>query len=115
MQGERREHWQELCKLAAVEQDSKKLLELTKEINRLLDEKEQKLAKDRNPPAAWAKPGVEFPVSKDDMETPAVSEPSIQTALLGSCRGFILQLKGKGPDKITGEVGVGAYTPLVCV
>lgn len=39
MQGENRERWMELCELAAVEQDSKKLIELTKEIDRLLAEK----------------------------------------------------------------------------
>jgi hypothetical protein len=37
------EHWQELCALAAVEQDPKKLLELTAEINRLLEQKEKRL------------------------------------------------------------------------
>jgi hypothetical protein len=54
MQGEKRERWMELCQQAAVEQDSEKLLELTREINRLLEEKEQRLAKERNPPAAAA-------------------------------------------------------------
>jgi hypothetical protein len=33
---EKKEQWQDLCEQAAVEQDSDKLLELTKEINRLL-------------------------------------------------------------------------------
>jgi hypothetical protein len=33
----------ELCALAAEEQDHDKLLELTREINRLLEEKEQRL------------------------------------------------------------------------
>jgi hypothetical protein len=33
----------ELCALAAEEQDSDKLLELTQEINKLLAEKEQRL------------------------------------------------------------------------
>jgi len=32
-----------LCSLAAVEQDSKKLLVLVEEINRLLEEREQRL------------------------------------------------------------------------
>ena len=35
----------ELCQQAAVEQDPKKLMELVKEINRLLEEKEQRLRK----------------------------------------------------------------------
>jgi hypothetical protein len=37
------EKWQELCALAAVEQDPEKMLELTREIIRLLEEKEQRL------------------------------------------------------------------------
>lgn len=43
MQGETKERWQELCEQAAVEQDPKKLLALTGEINRLLLEKEERL------------------------------------------------------------------------
>jgi hypothetical protein len=35
--------WQELCRQAAVEQDPEKLLELVKEIDRLLDEKHKRL------------------------------------------------------------------------
>jgi hypothetical protein len=38
-----REKWMELCRQASVEQDPKKLLELTAEIIRLLDEKEDRL------------------------------------------------------------------------
>jgi len=38
-----REQWMELCRRASVEQDPKKLLELTAEIIRLLDEKEDRL------------------------------------------------------------------------
>jgi DNA-binding transcriptional regulator PaaX len=38
-------HWMELCQQAAVEQDSQKLLELVKEINRLLDEKQDRLGR----------------------------------------------------------------------
>ena len=37
------ERWQELCKQAAVEQDPKKLHALIIEINRLLEEKENRL------------------------------------------------------------------------
>jgi hypothetical protein len=35
--------WQELCGQASVEQDPEKLMELVKEINRLLDEKHDRL------------------------------------------------------------------------
>ena len=38
-----KERWQELCELAAVEQDSEKLLVLVQEINRLLDDKRNRL------------------------------------------------------------------------
>jgi hypothetical protein len=40
-----KERWLELCQQAAVEQDSKKFMELIQEINRLLEEKEQRLRK----------------------------------------------------------------------
>jgi hypothetical protein len=43
MKGEIAERWKILCAQAAEEQDSEKLLELVKEINRLLEEKEQRL------------------------------------------------------------------------
>ena len=38
-----KERWQELCELAAVEQDSEKLLALVQEINRLLEDKRNRL------------------------------------------------------------------------
>jgi hypothetical protein len=38
-----KERWQELCEQAAVEQDSGKLLALVQEINRLLEEKRNRL------------------------------------------------------------------------
>ena len=38
-----------LCEIAATEQDSEKLLEIVKEINHLLEGKEQRLAKLRQP------------------------------------------------------------------
>lgn len=41
MEGQVKERWQELCELAAKEQDSSRLLTLVMEINRLLEEKEQ--------------------------------------------------------------------------
>jgi hypothetical protein len=49
MQGEKLESWQFLCALAAIEQDPEKLLELMKEINRLLEEKEERLKNQRRP------------------------------------------------------------------
>jgi hypothetical protein len=38
-----KEHWKVLCDQAATEQDSKKLVKLVKEINRLLAEKDARL------------------------------------------------------------------------
>jgi hypothetical protein len=40
-----KEHWTELCRQAAVEQDPKKMLQLVTEINRLLAEKQDRLEK----------------------------------------------------------------------
>lgn len=48
MQGPVKERWQELCKQAAVEQDPMRLLALCVEINRILEEKEQRLASIRS-------------------------------------------------------------------
>ena len=42
---ENHEKWLELCALAAMEQNRNRLLELTREINRLLEQKEQRLKK----------------------------------------------------------------------
>jgi len=41
------ERWRELCAQAAVEQDPQKLMELVKEISRLLDEKQGRSSPDR--------------------------------------------------------------------
>jgi uncharacterized small protein (DUF1192 family) len=41
---EQKERWRELCELALHEQDPEKLLRLTREINRLLAEREQTIA-----------------------------------------------------------------------
>jgi hypothetical protein len=41
-------HWVELCQQASVEQDPEKLMELVKEITRLLDEKEERLRHERS-------------------------------------------------------------------
>jgi len=49
VQGEVKEQWIRLCEMAAAEQDSEKLLAIVKEINRLLEEKEQRLSKLRQP------------------------------------------------------------------
>jgi hypothetical protein len=43
VQGEKAEQWRALCEQAAVEQDPQKLMQLTEQINRLLEEKEQQL------------------------------------------------------------------------
>jgi hypothetical protein len=43
MQGEKRELWMELCSQAASEQDPVKLMELVKQINQLLEDKETRL------------------------------------------------------------------------
>jgi hypothetical protein len=44
------ERWKEVCELAAKEQNPTKLMELTKEIIRLLDEKDARLKALRIPP-----------------------------------------------------------------
>jgi hypothetical protein len=46
-----KKHWMELCQQAAVEQDPKRLMALVEEINRLLQEKEQRLKSSRGPSA----------------------------------------------------------------
>ena len=48
MKGEKAELWRKLCEQAAVEQDPDKLLGLAREINRLLDEKEARLKRDKS-------------------------------------------------------------------
>jgi hypothetical protein len=50
MIGHETERWMVLCGQAAVEQDPKKLLALTKEITRLLEEKEARLKGNPPPP-----------------------------------------------------------------
>jgi hypothetical protein len=47
MQGETGERWRELCQQAVVEQDSQKLLQLIREINELLEAKDQRLQRQR--------------------------------------------------------------------
>lgn len=48
MQGAVKERWLQLCELAAVEQDSKKLLALVEELSKVLLEKEERLKKTRS-------------------------------------------------------------------
>lgn len=43
MKGEKKEIWMHLCEQAAVEQDADKLMDLIKQINQLLEEKELRL------------------------------------------------------------------------
>jgi hypothetical protein len=43
MQGEKEELWRTLCEQAVHEQDPRRLLELVAEINKLLEEKEERL------------------------------------------------------------------------
>ena len=43
MQGEKAEQWRAVCEQAAIEQDPEKLMRLVEQINRLLEEKEQRL------------------------------------------------------------------------
>jgi hypothetical protein len=45
MEGDVKERWRQLCEQAAVERDPNKLLMLMTEINRLLQEKENRLLK----------------------------------------------------------------------
>jgi len=47
MDGEKKERWLRLCELAVSEQDPAKLLRLVEEINRLLEQKEQRLKAQR--------------------------------------------------------------------
>jgi hypothetical protein len=42
MQGQQKERWRELCQLAAQEQHPERLMELVTEINRILEQEEQR-------------------------------------------------------------------------
>jgi hypothetical protein len=57
-----KERWQELCELAAGEQDSEKLLALVQEINRLLDEKRNRLL---NKQSGATEPKTESDIGRD--------------------------------------------------
>jgi len=43
---EQTERWMKLCEQASIEQDPRKLLELVREINDLLEKKQDRLAKE---------------------------------------------------------------------
>ena len=43
MQGRVKEDWMQLCEQVAIEQDTERMIELVRELNRMLDEKEQRL------------------------------------------------------------------------
>ena len=57
MKGEKREIWMHLCEQAAVEQDPDKLMDLIKQINQLLEEKELRLKGNLNNPNRDANEG----------------------------------------------------------
>ena len=46
MQGKTRERWMELCMRAAEEEDTDKLIALVRQINDLLEEKEERLKRE---------------------------------------------------------------------
>ena len=43
MKEQTKEHWMELCEQVATEQDPERLLQLINEINRMLDQKQERL------------------------------------------------------------------------
>lgn len=47
--GEHKDEWIKLCEQAVVEQDPEKLMALTREICRLLDEREKAMKSERSP------------------------------------------------------------------
>jgi hypothetical protein len=49
MQGERHDHWMQLCQQASIEQDPEKLIKLIQQINNLLKEKHMHLSKNEKP------------------------------------------------------------------
>ena len=48
MKGKTKELWKYYCEQAAVEQDPDKLMQLVQEINRMLEEKERRLQRERD-------------------------------------------------------------------
>ncbi|MCU1270241.1 MAG: hypothetical protein JWN74_1535 [Acidobacteriaceae bacterium] len=61
MKGQKKEIWMQLCERAASEQDPDKLMELVKEINQLLEEKERRLKNTSADPNRGAKNELEGP------------------------------------------------------
>jgi hypothetical protein len=47
MKGKTKEHWMELCEQAAVEQDHERLMKLVNEIDRMLEEKDERLTREQ--------------------------------------------------------------------
>lgn len=47
MQGKVKEDWIELCEKVAIEKDPGRMIELVRELNRMLDEKEERLQRER--------------------------------------------------------------------
>jgi hypothetical protein len=47
MRGKVKEEWMELCEKITTEQDPERMIELVRELNRMLDEKEQRLQRER--------------------------------------------------------------------
>lgn len=47
MRGHNAEKWRDLCAQAATEQDADRLMKLIREINALLEEKEERLKRER--------------------------------------------------------------------
>lgn len=57
LKGEVKEHWIQLCEQADVEQDPERLMGLVREMNRMLEEKEQRLKREQSAsPARTASP-----------------------------------------------------------
>jgi hypothetical protein len=48
MQAKVKERWMQLCEQAAVEQDTERLIELVQAINTMLEEKEERLERERS-------------------------------------------------------------------
>ena len=47
MQGKVKEDWIQLCEQVAIEQDPERMIVLLRDLNRMLDEKEMRLQRDR--------------------------------------------------------------------
>ena len=49
MKGQMQEYWMELCEQAATEQDPERVLQLINEINRMLDQRQERLKRGSAP------------------------------------------------------------------